>query len=401
MTTGKDASLSRHGDIIVVRRRHEEEEAHHGGVWKIAFADFMTALMAFFLVMWLVNASDDATKRQVAQYFNPIKLNAASPPSPDLGVNEQRPVMREPESDGGVVGSAPAPDGRPVGGTKEGGEDQALFRDPYAVLAEIVADGGPALATGRSDPIPNGTGLPGLNGGEAFRDPFDPTSWQLAPNAVERATSEEEPTNRTNFVTRVVEAAVPEAGAAAAEPAAPVAKPQADAEAAGRPERDAAGMPEAVAVSEADEAEAEAIEEALRESAGTSDGVEVSAGEGGIVISLADSLTNGMFEIGSARPSAETVLLVEQVAKILSEREGTIVIRGHTDSRPYSGGDYDNWRLSTARAHMAYYMLLRGGFDETRVTAIEGFADRRPKLPGDPEAAENRRIEILLVEPNA
>ena len=48
---------------------------------------------------------------------------------------------------------------------------------------------------------------------------------------------------------------------------------------------------------------------------------------------------------------------------------------------------------------MAYYMLVRGGLQEARVQAIEGFADREPKDPADPEAAVNRRIEILLVEP--
>ena len=42
---------------------------------------------------------------------------------------------------------------------------------------------------------------------------------------------------------------------------------------------------------------------------------------------------------------------------------------------------------------MAYYMLARGGLEEDRVKAIEGVADREPKLPDDPEAAANRRIE--------
>ena len=41
---------------------------HHGGAWKVAFADFMTAMMAFFLVMWLVNASPEV-KQAVAEYF--------------------------------------------------------------------------------------------------------------------------------------------------------------------------------------------------------------------------------------------------------------------------------------------------------------------------------------------
>ena len=61
--------------IIIVRRSGGHDDGHHGGVWKIAFADFMTALMAFFLVMWLVNAANRETKRMVASYFNPLKLS--------------------------------------------------------------------------------------------------------------------------------------------------------------------------------------------------------------------------------------------------------------------------------------------------------------------------------------
>src|SRR4051794_20830739 len=60
--------------LVIVRRRRNADEPHHGGVWKIAYADFMTAMMAFFLVMWLVNAADKKTIVQVAAYFNPIRL---------------------------------------------------------------------------------------------------------------------------------------------------------------------------------------------------------------------------------------------------------------------------------------------------------------------------------------
>ena len=61
-------------EIVIIKRGRAGEEAHHGGVWKIAYADFMTAMMAFFLVMWLVNAANEKTKSQVASYFNPVKL---------------------------------------------------------------------------------------------------------------------------------------------------------------------------------------------------------------------------------------------------------------------------------------------------------------------------------------
>ena len=89
---------------------------------------------------------------------------------------------------------------------------------------------------------------------------------------------------------------------------------------------------------------------------------------------------------------------MSKVGDVLKSLPGSIVIRGHTDSRAYKNGNYDNWRLSAARAQMAYYMLVRGGISETRFTAIEGRADRDPKIPSDREAPENRRIDILIKE---
>ena len=67
-----------HPEIIIVRRRGGHEEEHHGGAWKIAFADFMTAMMAFFLVLWIINATDKDTKTIIARYFNPVKLEESS-----------------------------------------------------------------------------------------------------------------------------------------------------------------------------------------------------------------------------------------------------------------------------------------------------------------------------------
>src|SRR5689334_5852970 len=67
-------------EIVIIRRRSGEEDGgHHGGVWKIAYADFMTAMMAFFLVMWLINSTDKKTLTQVATYFNPLRLTDKRP----------------------------------------------------------------------------------------------------------------------------------------------------------------------------------------------------------------------------------------------------------------------------------------------------------------------------------
>ena len=53
---------------IIVRKVIRKHEGHHGGAWKVAYADFVTAMMALFIVLWLMNA-DEATKKAVAGYF--------------------------------------------------------------------------------------------------------------------------------------------------------------------------------------------------------------------------------------------------------------------------------------------------------------------------------------------
>lgn len=57
--------------IIVKRKKVVGHAGGHGGAWKIAFADFATAMMAFFLVMWLVNATTESQRRGLADYFSP------------------------------------------------------------------------------------------------------------------------------------------------------------------------------------------------------------------------------------------------------------------------------------------------------------------------------------------
>ena len=64
MSLGKEDTAA--AQIVVIRRRADDhDEGHHGGVWKIAYADFMTAMMAFFLVMWLIASSDQLTREGI------------------------------------------------------------------------------------------------------------------------------------------------------------------------------------------------------------------------------------------------------------------------------------------------------------------------------------------------
>jgi chemotaxis protein MotB len=92
---------------------------------------------------------------------------------------------------------------------------------------------------------------------------------------------------------------------------------------------------------------------------------------------------------------------MEAIARIVKDKPGHIVVRGHTDSRPYRNGAYDHWRLSSDRAQMAYYMLTRGGAPAARFSRVEGYADRALRDPAHPLAAVNRRLEILIETPKS
>ncbi|MEM9370397.1 MAG: flagellar motor protein MotB [Pseudomonadota bacterium] len=57
--------------LIIKRKKNIVGEGHHGGAWKVAYADFVTAMMAFFLLMWLLNATTESQRKGIADYFAP------------------------------------------------------------------------------------------------------------------------------------------------------------------------------------------------------------------------------------------------------------------------------------------------------------------------------------------
>jgi chemotaxis protein MotB len=70
--------MAKKGDkgITIIRREEIIAGGHHGGAWKVAYADFVTAMMAFFLLMWLLNATTEAQRRGLADYFSPTIATA-------------------------------------------------------------------------------------------------------------------------------------------------------------------------------------------------------------------------------------------------------------------------------------------------------------------------------------
>lgn len=63
---------------IIIKKIIKGGHGHHGGAWKVAYADFVTAMMAFFLLMWLINTTSPEQKRGVADYFAPASVSEST-----------------------------------------------------------------------------------------------------------------------------------------------------------------------------------------------------------------------------------------------------------------------------------------------------------------------------------
>ncbi len=61
--------------IIIIKKVKKGGGGHHGGAWKVAYADFVTAMMAFFLLLWLLNVTTDVQKFGIANYFDPVSIS--------------------------------------------------------------------------------------------------------------------------------------------------------------------------------------------------------------------------------------------------------------------------------------------------------------------------------------
>src|ERR1700684_2603727 len=101
---------------IIKRMEVVEGGGHHGGAWKVAYADFVTAMMAFFMLMWLLNATTEVQRTGLADYFAPTNL----------------------------FGRSASGSGKPFGGTT-----------PNDAGTSVSTNGSPRVITGRQSPQPD------------------------------------------------------------------------------------------------------------------------------------------------------------------------------------------------------------------------------------------------------
>lgn len=244
-----------HDIPIIIKKKKHRGHAHHGGAWKVAYADFVTAMMALFIVLWIVGQSKQV-KQYVAHYF----------------------------------------------------------KDPGAFFENTKGGG---MFTGSSV----------VNSTQQVEENLLRESKKLAEVA--------------SSILRQVE-------------------------------KDSAlqGLMNQMSMEISDE---------------------------GLRIQLYESSENVYFDVGTARLKPEAVLMLTAIARELGKVENSVVIEGHTDSRPYSRLDgYTNFELSADRANAARRLLMSSGVRQNQISEVRGYADTRLRDKNRPFDDSNRRISILV-----
>ena len=273
MQATKKGGDKHHEETIIKRGGGKHHDDEHGGAWKVAFADFCMALMALFLVLWLIAARDAQTAKNI------VRDNLAS---------------------GLIEGSG----------------------------------GKPELTTHPSGSMIERFQLPRSNGGSEG----------------------------------------PDAGAQAS-----------------------------IRTSYESPSELAALAHALQKmsaDAGLASNLATVITPNGLRVMLHDTDRQGMFVRGSPLPTGKFVQLLRAMAPLFEKMENQMLIVGHTDSVQYTNkgpAGYSNWSLSANRALAARGELLSGGMRAASVLQVVGMADRAPLDANKPDAAVNRRIELMIL----
>ena len=334
------------GDVvnIIIKREEVSEDGHHGGAWKVAYADFVTAMMAFFLLMWLLNATTEQQRRGIAAYFSPLAN------------------VENGFSGAGLVpgGVSPLDKGTSLLVKGTGSPPAQTPPQPSAIQAasgQAATDGTPAPAAPDSDDEDQPSGAAAT-----------------ASSAVGKAVPGQTDA-KTDGTTTSPAAGMPGAAAADARHRAAVAE-EAGFKAAAQQMRGLIAADPALA--------------------GTADQMAIDVTSEGLRIQIMDSQGRPMFDLGASTLNARASALLRKVAPFLETLPEPVSIGGYTDGAPWTAGGQSNWTLSSGRAVAARDLLVQSGLSDRRISEVTAFADRHLLLPADPLASANRRIVLTL-----
>lgn len=321
----------------IIFKKYEiiEGGGHHGGGWKVAYADFMTAMMAFFLLMWILASSDEQKLSGIAEYFT----NATQPGG--IGVL------------GGATLGPPGTLTASNGSVVARGSELGKIDDPSPAQWEVRD------TTPTSDPKEKVLGTR-----EGEHD--NPAGGDAQTEYLQEG---QQPGGGMSTGT--------ESGAAQSD---------IDAEHAKDDMRFEQLQNDILQAMQANPDLDPLTQNVIFEK--TPDGLH---------IQIIDQAGQPMFQSGRAEMAGATNLLLSNLGTSLAELPNHIIVEGHTDAVRFANGDkYDNWDLSSDRANATRRVFESAGVSQDRIIRVSGMADTQPLVPENPEDPSNRRISVLV-----
>ena len=341
---------------IIIKKHVGGHGGGHGGAWKIALADMMTAMMAFFLLMWLLGSTNSEARKSIADYFKSTPLLKMGSNAGSNGVFGGRSMINPEGLPDSIAQTSVANVMPPT--TETGGND----RDE-GPQGQLSPDGKNKDGEGRS-----GEAKGPAEGGQV--DDVGEGS-QASTSAMQegQAKNGDKQDPKSAGGNGQTEEAQKQAAAAADQ-------------------------------KNFDELQKK-VTDAISKDASLSkiaDQVQFVKVKDGLRIEIVDKADFSMFSVGTTRVLPRASALISQLATAISELPNQVVIRGHTDSLAYAlDSESNNWILSAERAESTRQVLIRAGVPESQMARVEGVADTEPYNGADPLDVRNRRISMTLL----
>ncbi len=388
---------------IIIKRKKAAHAGGHGGAWKVAYADFVTAMMAFFLLLWLLNVVTSDQKRGISDYFAPASVSRESSGSGGVLGGQSLTVqgaLVSPTSPlaADVPGIGPpgyaseetenAEDSVDSGKTKDDKNNKSKQADDTAKLNKKAGESEKEFMD-RLNKAAEKLGIPGKQTTERLDD-FMRRLYESSSNYLKQRSDE----GRVDYQRRMDQAAhdlnLP--GQQPGESLTDFVKRVAEAA-----EQIRKTQQEAEHFQEATTGIRQAIQE-IPELKELAKNLIVDTTPEGLRIQIVDQEQTVMFAAGSSQMEPQAKALMGLVAKAIADLPNKLSVSGHTDSSPFTrGGGRDNWDLSTERANASRRALVAAGIDDSRITDVIGRADRDLLFPNEPTSPRNRRISIVLL----
>ncbi|MSO88451.1 MAG: chemotaxis protein MotB [Rhodospirillaceae bacterium] len=325
---------------------------HHGGAWKVAYADFVTAMMAFFLLLWLLNVTTEEQKNGISNYFSPETVSKSTSGS------------------GGLLGGMfVSRTGGMTSATGATGQNMPLA-PPAQVDVEWEHDDGKFQSVGDGDGSnqrenPQRDMQTAQQQQQRQRQPNQPSAKERLQTALERDKQTTQDVQIEKLTERQAEKLL--------------------AERENKLFKDTENMLR------------QAIQD-IPELKNLAENLVIDRTPEGLRIQIVDQEKVSMFPLGSTQPAPQTRALLGQVARIVARLPNKISVTGHTDALPYANPQgYSNWELSTDRANSSRRALVDAGVPTSKFERVVGKAERDPLITENAFDPRNRRISILIL----